>query len=198
MDSPDSKETWDLKEIGVSSVWSDPVVRMVLKVLRVVLVLLVNQDRWVWLERRVNWAFLDCLDTQDDRGRRVRPVSPDSQEPTERKEAGVLRENPVQGGREVRRGHVGLGVPGVLLESQVLRAHRAMMVHLARPEREDLKDPRDPLASQDRRAPLDHLERMGCPVTLASGGRRVSKVKLVPLVPEVWSALRVQPEKQVL
>lgn len=156
-------------------VCSDLEERTVLRVPKVALAPTANPALWVLLERRASWVFQVCQVTQEDKDLRVRPVSLDSQEPTEKKEPGVWQANLVQGGKEVQRVHVVLGVQEVQLESQVLRAQRAMMVHQARLAREDLKDPRAQLVSPDQRAPLDHLERMDCPVTLASVVRRVSK-----------------------
>lgn len=128
--------------------------------------------------------FQDYQATQDDKGRRAHLASQDSQEPTERKEPGVLRANPVQGGKEVQRVHVALAGQEVRQANQALRAQRAMTVLLARLAREDLKDPRALWASQDQRAPLDHLERTGCPDILASAERRDSKERLAPRVQE--------------
>lgn len=115
----------------------------------------------------------------------------------ERKEPGVWRANPVQGGNEVQRVHVEPGVPEVRQASQALRAQRATMVPQARLARGDRKGPRAPWDSQDQRAPLDHLERMGCPVTLANEERRDSKGRQAHLVRGEWSALRVPLEKLV-
>ncbi|KAA0704669.1 Collagen alpha-1(XI) chain [Triplophysa tibetana] len=129
--------------------------------------------------------------------RRVRPVSPDSQEPTERKEPGVWQEKRVQEGKEVQRVPEGHVVPEAQQENWALRAQQAMMVHLVHLVREDLKGPRVLLVSQGQKVPLDHLERTGCPVTPASAVRRDSKAKLAHLDLEVLSGLRVQQERLV-
>jgi len=153
-------------------------------------------DPWDWLERRENWVFQDYQATREDKDPRARLDSQGSQEPMGRKEPGVLRANLVQGGKEVQRVHVVLGGQEVLQASQALRAQRATTVHLARLAREDLKDPRAPWASLDRRAPLDHLERTGCPDTLANAERRDSKGRRDHLVQEEWLGLRVLQEKR--
>lgn len=152
---------------------------------------------WVLLERRENWVFQDYPATQEDKVQRVPAASRASQGPTERKEPGAWRANPVQGGKEVQRVHEGVGVLEVLQASQALRARRAMMVHLARLAKEDLKDPRAPSGSQDQRAPLDHLERMGCPATLVSEERRDSKERQVHPAQGVSLVLRVPQERPV-
>lgn len=140
--------------------------------------------------------FRDYQGTQEDKDPRARLDSQVSQEQTGRKEPGVSRANLVQGGNEVQRVHVVLGGQEVLQASQALRAQRATTDLLARLAREDLKDPRAPWASLDRRAPLDHLERTGCPDTLASAERRDSKERQDHLVQEEWSGLRVLPERR--
>ncbi|GAA6084817.1 uncharacterized, partial [Tachysurus ichikawai] len=66
-----------------------------------------------------------------------------------------------------------------------------------RKEAGDLKDLKAPSVSQDPKVPLGHQERTGCPDTLGSAVRRVSKVKQVPPDPQESSALRVQPERLV-
>lgn len=170
-----SRETWVSRVTGESWACSDPEERTGLRVLRVDRVPTVSPVLLVLLGRRANWVFQDCQATQEDKALRVLLDSQDSLGPMERREPGVWQANQVQGGNEVQRVHVVLGVQEVLLESQGQRAQRAMMVHQARLAREDLKDPRAPWVSQDRRAPLDHLERTGCLVTLASVVRRVSK-----------------------
>lgn len=178
--------------------WLDPEVRMDRRARRVVRAPTVNLDPWDLLERRANLVFRDCLAIQDVKGQRVRPVSPDSQEPTERKEPGGWQGNLVQEGKEVRLVPVAHVVPEAQRENQALRAQQATTVHLVHPEREDLKGPRVPLVSQDQRAPLDHLERMGCPVTLVSGEKLVSKAKLARQDLEVLLDHRVQQEKPAL
>jgi len=130
---------------------------------------------WVWQERRVNWVYQDYLDTQEDKDPRAPVVSLGSPEPTARKEPGALRANLVQGGSEVQRVHGADVGREVRQESQALRAHRVTMDHRAGLAREDLKDPRVQLVSRDQKAPLDHLERTGCPDTLASAEKRDSK-----------------------
>ncbi|KAG7216742.1 hypothetical protein INR49_021125 [Caranx melampygus] len=107
------------------------------------------------------------------------------------------RVNLVQEDKEVQRVLVVLVEPEVQQENQVPRAQQATMALQAPPVREDLKDLRDLLASLDQRAPLDHLERMGCPDTLASAEKRVSKEKQVHQAQEVSSAPRDPLERPV-
>lgn len=141
--------------------------------------------------------FQDCPAIQDVKGQRVRPVSPDSQEPMERKEAGGWLGKLVQEAKEVQRAPVVHEVQEAQQESQARREQQATTVHLAHPVREALKDPRVLLVSQDQRVPLDHLERMGCPVTLASGERLDSKAKLAHQDLEVLLDHRDRLEKPV-
>lgn len=190
-----SREIWVSKATGVSSDWLVPEVRMDQRARRVVRAPMVKLVPWALQEKRANLVFRDYLAIRDVKGQRVRPVSPDSQEPTERKEPGVWQENPVQGDKEVQRVHVGVVVLEVQQENQALRAQQAMMAHLVHLVREDPKGPRVLLVSQGQKAPLDHLERTGCPVTLASAERRDSKAKLGHLDQEVLSGLRVQQER---
>lgn len=152
----------------------------------------------VQLERRVNLVFQDCQVIQEDKDRRAQAVSLGSPEPTARKEPGVLQANLVQEVREAQRVLVGDEEPEVQQENQVPRAQQAMMVLQVRLAREVPKDLRDQWASLDQRAPLDHLERMGCPDTLVSAERRVSKEKLDHQAQEALSDHRDPLERQVL
>lgn len=187
-----SRETWESKETGVRLACLGLVERMVLRVLKAEQVPMENQVLLVLLEKRVNLAFQDCQVIQEDKDLRARVVSPGSLEPTARKEPGVLQENPAQEGKEVQRVLVGLVELEVQQENQVLRAQQATMVLQVRLVREALKDLRDQWVSLDQRAPLDHLERMGCPDTLVSVERPVSKEKLVHQAQEVLSGPRDQ------
>lgn len=178
MVSQDLKVTWALKATGVNLEHLVHEVKMVLKVQKV------DQDQLgilvvqVLPGRRANSVFQDYQDIQEDRVKRAPPVSQDSQVPTERKVLGVLLANQAQGDNEVQRVHVVLEVQEVPPENQALRVLRVTMVLLARLVKVDLKGLRAPLAFLDRRAPLDHLERMDCLATLGSGERLVSKAKL--------------------
>ncbi|KAK6299506.1 hypothetical protein J4Q44_G00295390 [Coregonus suidteri] len=61
----------------------------------------------------------------------------------------------------------------------------------------DLKDPRAPSGSQDQKAPLDHLERTGCPATLVREERRDSKERQVHPAQEELLVLRAPQERPV-
>ncbi|KAG9343616.1 hypothetical protein JZ751_013786 [Albula glossodonta] len=154
-------------------------------------------DPWVWLERRVNSEFQDCLATQEDKDQRVQLASPDFQELTERKEGGVWQANPVHGGREVQRVHVVEEAREVPLENPAPRAPLVMMDLQAGQEREGLKDHRAQWGSQDQRDHLDLLERMDCPVTQDSEERPVQPERQVQSVREVTLAPLVHPESKV-
>jgi len=181
------RETWVSKETGVRSACWEPVERMDLRALRAGRAPTESLVPWVWLERRVSWVSRDYQATQEDKDPRAPAVSLGSPEPTARKEPGAWRANPVQGGSEVQRVHVADAGQGVRQASQALRAHRATMDHQAGLAREDLKDPRAQLVSLDRKAPLDHLERTGCPDTLASAEKRDSKERpALPALVEWW------------
>ncbi|GLD55053.1 collagen alpha-1(XI) chain, partial [Lates japonicus] len=192
-----SRETWESKETGVKLACLDPVERMVLRVLKAELDPTENQVPLGLLEKRVNSVSQDCQVIQEDKDQRARAVSLGSLEPTARKELGVLQVNLVQEVKEVQRVLVVLEEPEVQQENQVPRAQQATTAPQAHLVREDLKDPRDLWASLDQRAPLDHLERMGCPDTLASVEKRVSKVKLVHQAQEVLSGPRDPLERLV-
>lgn len=170
-----SRETWASKETGVSLVCWGRVERTDPRVPRAGRAPTESLVPWVLLERRVNWAYRDYQATQEDKDPRAPAVSLGSPEPTARKEPGAWRANLVQGGSEVQRVHVADVGQEVRQASQALRAHRATMDHQAGLAREDLKDPRVQLVSPDRKAPLDHLERTGCPDTLANVEKRDSK-----------------------
>ncbi|XP_068435728.1 uncharacterized protein [Clinocottus analis] len=171
---------------------------MVLRVPKVDLAPTETQVPLVLLEKRVNWVFQDCQVIQEDKDRRARAVSLGSPEPTARKEPEALQAKLVQEVKEVQRGLVGVEEPEVQQESPVPRAHQATTVLQAVLVREGLKDLRDPWASLDQKAPLAHLERTGCPDTLVSAVRRVSKEKLVHQAQEVLLAPRDQLERLVL
>lgn len=175
-----------------------PVERMVLRVPKADLAPTETQVPLVLLEKRVNWVFQDCQVIQEDKDRRARVVSLGSLEPTARKEPGALQANLVQEGKEVRRVPVGAEEPEVQQENLVPRAQQATMALQAGLVREGLKDLRDQWASLDQKAPLDHLERTGCPGTLVSVVRRVSKEKLVHQAQEVLSGPRDLLERLVL
>lgn len=192
-----SRETWESKETGVSLACLDPVERMVPRVPKAEPAPTESQVPSVLLEKRVNWAFQDCQVIQEDKDLRARAVSPGSPELTARKEPGASPAKLVQEGREVQRVLVEVEEPEVQQENPVPRAHQDTTAHQAVPVREGLKDLRDQWASLDQRAPLDHLERTGCPDTLVSVERRVSKEKLVPQAQEVLSGPRVQLERPV-
>lgn len=193
-----SRVTWESKETGVRLVCLGPVERMVLRVLKAELAPTESQAPLVLLEKRVNWVFQDCQVIQEDKDLRVQAGSLGFPEPTARKEPGVLQANLVQEGREVQQVLVGVEEPEVQPGNQVPRAQQATTVLQAHLAKEGLKDLRDQWVSQDQRAPLDHLERMGCPDTLVSVVRRVSKEKLVHQAQEELSAPRDQLERPVL
>jgi len=67
----------------------DPVGRMDLRALRADQVPTESLGPWDLLERRENWEFQDYQVTQEDKARRARLASRDSQEPMERKEPGA-------------------------------------------------------------------------------------------------------------
>jgi len=193
-----SRETWASKETGVSSVCWGRVERTDPRAPRAGRAPTESLVPWVLLERRVNWAFQDYQATQEDKDPRAPVASQGSREQTARKEPGALRANLVQGGSEVQRVHVVDAGREVLQASQALRAHRATMDHQAGLAREDLKDPRARLVSPDRKAPLDHLERTGCPDTLASAERRDSKERRALLAQAEWWDPRDPLERPVL
>lgn len=166
-------------------VCSGPVERMALRVLKADRVPMENLAPLVLPERRVNWVSLDCLVILEDKDPRAQAVSPGSLEPMARKEPGVSLANLAPGGKEVPQVLVVVEEPEVRQENPVLRAHQAMTALQDRPVREGLKDHRDQLVSLDQRAPMDHLERMGCPDILVSVERRVSKEKLAHQALEV-------------
>lgn len=175
----------------------DHVERMVLRVLKAEPAPMENQVQLVQLEKRVNWASRDCQVTLEDKDLKAQAVSQGSPEPTARREPGALLANPVREGKEVQQVLAELVEPEVQQENLVPRAQQATMVLQAHLVREDLKDHRDQLVSLDQRAPLDHLERMGCLDTLASAERRVSKEKLVHQAQEVLSGPRDLLERLV-
>lgn len=80
-------------------------------------------------------------------------------------------------------------------ESRVQRAPQAMMDLLARLERGDLKDHRDPLVCQDPKDQTALQEKTGCPAILDSEERRASKERPDLLDPEGWLDHRVQLER---
>lgn len=174
-----------------------PAERTALRVPKAVLAPPESQVPLVLLEKRVNWAFQDCQVIQEDKDPRAQAVSQGSRVPTVRKEPGVLQANLVQEGKEVQRVLVGAVEPEVQQENQVPRAQQATTVLQARPVRGGLKDLRAQWASLDQRAPLDHLERMGCPDTLVSAEKQVSKEKLVHQAQEVLSGPRDRLERLV-
>lgn len=159
--------------------------KMALKALKEDLVQTETLGLQVQLVKRANSVYQDCPVTQEDRVQRDLQVSLDLLEPTARKELGVSLASRVQGDNEVQRVHGALGVLEVLLENQVLRAQQETMVLPAHLVKGDLKDHRAQLVSQDQKAPLVLLERMGFPATLDNVVRLVSKEKLVPRVLEV-------------
>lgn len=170
---------------------------MVPRVLKAELAPTESQVPLVQLEKRVNWVSPDYQVIQEDKDLRAQVVSLGSLVLMVKKEPGALLVNLVQEGREVQRVPAALEEPEVRQENLVPRAQQAMTVLQARLVREDLKDLRDQWASLDQRAPLDHLERMGCLDTLASVERRVSKEKLVHQAREVLLGLRDLLEKLV-
>lgn len=100
-----------------------------------------------------------------------------------------------QEGNVAQRVHV----VGVVLEdqqeSQVQRAPQAMMDLLARQERGDLKDHRDPSVFLDLKDPMAHQEKMGCLVIPDRGERRASKERQDLQDLEGWLDHRAQLER---
>lgn len=152
--------------------------RTVLRVRKVGPGLMESQVLLALQERRVNLESQDCLATQEDKGQRAPVVSLDSQEPTAKKEPGVLQARRVREVKEAPRAPVALGEQGVRQENQDQREHLETMVLQAHQEREDLKALRELLVSQDPRDHLDPQGRTDCLDTLVSVARQVSKEKL--------------------
>lgn len=192
------RETWESRETGVSLGWLAHVEKMVPRVLKVELDPMESQVLLVLLERRVNWASQGCQVIQEDKDLRAPVGSQASQELTERKEPGALLENLVQEAKEVQRVHGEPEEPGVPQENQDLREQQATTALQVHPERGDLKDLRDQWVFPDQKDPLDHQEKMGCPDTLDSVEKQVSKEKRVHLVQEVLSGPRDPLERPVL
>lgn len=139
----------------------------------------------VLLEKRVNLVCQGCQVIQEGKDLRAPVGFRASQGPMERKAPGELLGNLVQEVSEVQQVHVGPEEQGVPLENQDPRARQATTALLVHPARGDLKDLRDPLVSPDQRGHLDHQERMDCPDTPDREEKRVSKERLVLLVLEV-------------
>lgn len=139
----------------------------------------------VLLEKRVNLVCQGCQVIQGDKDLRAPAGFQASQGPMERKAPGELLGNLVQEVNEVQQVHVGPEVRGVPQGNQDQRAQQATTALLVHPERGDLKDLRDLLASPDQRGHLDHQERMDCPVTPDREEKPVSKERLVRLDLEV-------------
>lgn len=135
---------------------------------------------------------------QEGKDQRAPAGSRASQGPTERKAPGALLGNLVREVKEVQRVHVEPEEQGVPPENQDRRARQATTAPLARPERGDHKDHRDPSVSPDQRDHLDHQERMGCPDTLDREEKQVSKERLVRLVLEGSSGRRDPLERLAL
>lgn len=139
---------------------------------------------------------LDCLGTLADKAPRAPPASLDSPGRTARKGRGESLAKQAPEGNEAQRVHVVAAVLEDQQESQVQRAPQAMMDLLARQERGDLKDHRDPSVSPDLKDPMAHQEKTGCPVILDRGERRVSKERQDLQDPEGWLDHRAQLERQ--
>lgn len=118
---------------------------------------------------------LACPVTLADKALRAPMASLDLLEQTARRVQGESPAKQALEDNEARRVHVAVVVPEDQPESQVQRAPQAMMDLLARQERGDLKDHRDPLVSPDLKDPMALQEKMGCPVIPDRGERRVSK-----------------------
>lgn len=141
---------------------------------------------------------LDCPGTLDDKALRAPTVSQDSPGRTARRGQGESPAKQAQEGNVAQRVHV----VGVVLEdqqeSQVQRAPQAMMDLLARQERGDLKDHRDPSVSPDLKDPMVHQEKMDCPVIPDREERRASKERQDLQDPEGWLDHRALQERQDL
>lgn len=197
MASLDLKETWASRVTGGRSAHLVPGVKMALKVQRAVEVPMVTQAPWGPQGRRGNWEFRDCPGTQEDKARRVPLDSRDSLAPTERRAAGGHLESLDHGDSGVQRAQ---GVKEARGASQGSLGPRATLEAMARPALPvsgDPTDPKDPLASLDRRVPRAPQARTGSLDTPDREARPASKARLAPRGPQAWSALRVPREKQV-
>lgn len=196
MDFQDLKEIWASRVTGVSLDQRDLEEKMALKVQKVGQVFqetLVHLDQMV---RRVNLAFLGCLDIQEDKDQRDLKVSKASLVPMERKELGEQEENLARVDREDQRGHGEKEDPGGQQEKLGQRAPLGMMVPrdlLVKGVCLDLKVQQDSLAQKDL---LDHQVKMDCPDILAKEGKLAFKERLALLVHQVWSGLRGQRGRQ--
>lgn len=175
----------------------DPEEKMVLRAQRVVEVRMVTLVLSGPLERRANLACQDFRATLDDKGQRVLLDFLDSPVPTERKVAGARLGRWDHAGSEAQRGREESEAPGASLGSLALRATLEVMARLAPLGSGDPTDPKDPQAFPAQRALQVLQAKMGSQDTLGKEARRVSKARLVPQDPPVWSALRVPMEKLV-
>lgn len=143
--------------------------------------------------KRVNWEFLDCRVTQEDKDQRVLRVSKVSLEPTGKKEPGERQEKRDPEDSEDRPDHAARGDPEDPPAKQDQRVTQEVTVlqgHLVRGACQALKDQLD---SQDQKARLDLLGKTDCPDTLDREERLVSKARRALPAPRAWSDLRDRP-----
>lgn len=150
-----------------------------------------NQEHWVLLGKRVTSAYQVCLDTLEDKDKRVHLAFLERLVPPERKDEGVLPVNQGKEGREVRMELEGEEVHEGRLESREKRALLDKMAHQDLPVNRDLKDHREDKVNQEQEGPMVLQEKMDCLVILDREANQDSKAKMVLLGPQVLSDHRV-------
>lgn len=164
---------------------------------RVVEVRMATLVLWDPPGRRENSESRGYRVTQEDKGRRALLDFLAFPAPTERRVAGAHLGSRDHGGNVAQRAHGASEAPGASPGSLAPRATLEVMARLALQGNGDPMDPKDPRGFLDPRAPLALQARMGSQDILDSEARPVSKARLAPRVPQVWSALRVPQEKLV-
>lgn len=190
--SPASREIWESRATGESSDHQDPEERTVPRGPRVAQVSQEMPVLSVQTERRVNWEFLVCPDTQEDKDQRDLRVSKASLAPTERKELGEQQGSQAHADREDRRGLEEREGRGDQQEKLDQRVTQGTTAHQDLPVSGVFQDLRDQPVSQDQRAHLDLQGRTDCLDILDREERLVSKARPAPLAPQVWLDLRDQ------